>query len=188
MLISSVLFGILFSYLIFIFSVIIASNFVKRKSEDFSPKISIVIPAYNEEKNIKECIDSVFESDYRKDKIEVIVVDDGSTDNTLNIAKGYPGIKILNQNHLGKVEALNLGAKKSSNEFILTIDADTTINKDCIKELIKPFHQNDIGATTGNNNVKNKSNLICLFQNVEYHFSNMIRNSFSRVFNNGIWF
>ena len=188
MLISSVLFGILFLYLIFIFSVIIASNFVKRKSEDFSPKISIVIPAYNEEKNIKECIDSVFESDYRKDKIEVIVVDDGSTDNTLNIAKGYPGIKILNQNHLGKVEALNLGAKKSSNEFILTIDADTTINKDCIKELIKPFHQNDIGATTGNNNVKNKSNLICLFQNVEYHFSNLVRNSFSRVFNNGIWF
>ena len=92
MLISSVLFGILFSYLIFIFSVFIASNFLKRKSGDFSPKISIVIPAYNEEKNIKECIDSVFESDYRKDKIEVIVVDDGSTDNTLNIAKRYPNI------------------------------------------------------------------------------------------------
>ena len=206
MFLSSILFGILLIYLVFIFSVFTASFFIKRKNSGFKPRVSIVIPAYNEGKNIEGCLDSVSKLDYSKNKIDVTVVDDGSTDNTLKILKTlenrrfsvprnskkisreYQKIKVLKQNHLGKVEALNSGVKNSVNEFILTVDADTSLDKNCLKELIGPFSDSDIGATTGNNNVKNNNSLICAFQNVEYHFSNLIRNSFSKVFNNGIWF
>ena len=188
MLLSSALFGILFSYLVFIFTVFVISRFLKRKNKDFEPRVSVVIPTYNEEKSIEECLDSIFKINYPKNKLEIIVVDDGSTDNTLKILKRYKKARIFRQNHLGKVEALNLGALNSSYEFILTVDADTTLNVDCLKELIKPFSDGKVGATTGNNNVKNNKSLISAFQNVEYHFSNLIRNSFSIVFKNGIWF
>ena len=188
MLLSSVLFGILFFFLVFIFSIFIISKFFKRSYVRFEQKVSIIVPAYNEGKNIKDCLDSIYDSNYPKEKIEIIVVDDGSTDNTVKIVKKYDEIKILKQNHLGKVEALNLGAKKASHEILLTVDADTMLDKDCIKELVKPFSDKMIGATTGNNNVRNKKSMISIFQNVEYHFSNLIRNSFSTVFKNGIWF
>ncbi len=188
MLLSSVIFGILFIFLLLIFSIFIISRFFKIKNNAFKPKVSIVIPAYNEEKNIEECLSSIFNSNYPKNKLEVIVVDDGSTDNTLSILKKYKKIKVLKQNHLGKVEALNIGALNSTHNFILTIDADTSLDKNCLSELLKPFSDKCIGATTGNNNVRNKQSIISAFQNVEYHFSNLIRNSFSTVFNNGIWF
>lgn len=188
MFLSSILFGLLFLFLFFIFSIFVISRFFNRQSKDFRPKVSVVIPAYNEEKNIKACLDSVFSSNYPKNKLEVTVVDDGSVDDTLNILKRYRNVKLLKQKHMGKVEALNLGAKNSSYDFVLTLDADTTLDKNCIKELLKPFSDKNVGATTGNNNVKNKKSLISVFQSVEYHFSNLIRNSFSTVFNNGIWF
>lgn len=185
---SGILFGILFLFLTFIFLIFTISWFFKGNRSGFEPKVTIVIPAYNEENNITECIDSIFSSSYKKNKMEVIVVDDGSKDNTLTVLRKYKEVKILRQNHLGKVEALNKGVLRSSNEFIVTIDADTVLDKNCIRELVSPFHDGNIGATTGNNNVKNNKSIISAFQNIEYHFSNLIRNSFSKVFSNGIWF
>jgi len=188
MLLSSVFFGILFTFLVFIFAIFVISLFFKRKMEYFEPEISIVIPAYNEEKNIKPCLDLIFESNYPKNKLEVVVVDDGSTDNTSKTLKDYKNIKLIRQNHLGKVEALNLGIANSSHDFVVTIDADTSIDKFCLDELLKPFSDDNVGATTGNNYVKNNNSMITAFQNVEYHFNNLIRNSFSKVFGNSIWF
>ena len=188
MLLSSVLFGILFLFLLFIFSIFVISRFYKTKYKSFKPGVSIIVPAYNEEKNIRHCLKSIFNSKYPKNRLEVIVIDDGSTDNTLKMLKQYKKVKVFEQDHLGKVEALNLGVLNSSNEFIVTVDADTTLDSNCISELLNPFAGESIGATTGNNNVKNSNSLISAFQNVEYHFSNLIRSSFSRVFNNGIWF
>ncbi|MBI2557924.1 glycosyltransferase family 2 protein [Candidatus Woesearchaeota archaeon] len=187
MLLSSVLFGIVFSFLVIIFGLFVISKFLKKQEKPFKPNISIVIPAYNEEKNIQECLDSISNSNYPLSKIKVIVVDDGSTDSTIKILKKNKNLKILRQNHLGKVEALNYGASKASNEFIVTIDADTILDKNCIRELLIPFADSSIGATTGNNNVRNKKSILGTFQNVEYHLSNVIRNSFSSVFNSGAW-
>src|SRR3989338_5052568 len=101
MLLSSMLFAVLFLFLVFIFIIFIASRFFRREYKDFEPKISIVIPAYNEEKNIGKCIESIHNSDYPKEKLQIMVVDDGSIDNTLKILRKYKNVKVLRQNHLG---------------------------------------------------------------------------------------
>lgn len=187
MIFSSVLFGIVLSFLAFLFAVFVISRFIKRENVAFEPKVSVVVPAYNEGKNIGECLDAVFASNYPQNKLEVIVVDDGSNDNTLKILEKYKKARILKQNHLGKVEALNNGIINSSNEFVLTLDADTTMDKKCIMEIVKPFLDKSIGATTGNNNIKNKKSVLSMFQNIEYHFTNLMRSSFSAVFKQGAW-
>ncbi len=184
----SVLFLILFFFLLFVFIVFIISRFTKKKQIEFEPEISIMVPAYNEGKNISKCIDSIYDSDYNMSKVEVIVIDDGSTDNTLDELSKYKDIKILKQNHKGKSEALNLGAKNAKNEFIASIDADTMLDRNCLKELVKPLIDPRIGATTGTSKVRNIKSIWTIFQNIEYHYNNLIRKSFSSVFKNGIWF
>ncbi len=188
MALCGVLFMVLFSFLMFVFVVFVVSRFKKKDYSHFEPKVSVIIPAYNEEKNIKQCIESIKDSKYPKEKIEIIVVDDGSTDNTIDAVKGFKDVKILQQNHGGKSEALNLGTSKASYDFILSIDADTIIDKNCIKEIVKPLKDKRVGATTGVSKVRNTKKMIGIFQNIEYHYNNLIRNSFSKMFNNGIWF
>ena len=76
-----------------------------------NPLLSVIIPTYNEEKDIGECISTLLKQSYKK--IEIIIVDDGSSDNTLNLVKKFRQVKILIQNHQGPGKARNLGARKS---------------------------------------------------------------------------
>lgn len=97
-----------------------------------APIISIVIPTYNEELNIKRKIENIFEYDYPLDKLEIIIVDDGSTDKTkdliTNLAKNYSqnllDFRLISLNHQGPANALNTGTKEAKGEFILWTDAD----------------------------------------------------------------
>ncbi len=188
LLLAGLLFGILFTFLLIVAVVFIMSLFKgERKASGFEPKITIVVPAYNEEKFIGECLKSIASSSYPKEKMEVIVVDDGSTDRTAEIAKSN-GVKIMMSRHNGKSEALNSGIKAASNGIIVTVDADMVLDKDCISELVRPFSDKRIGATTANCKVKNKSSILGWFQNIEYHNNNLVSNSFSKVFGNSMWF
>ena len=186
---SGIVFAVLFLFLTYSFLIYIISWFIFKKIRKFSPHVSVVIPAYNEEDNIKECLECVLASSYPKDKLEIIVVDDGSKDSTREIVRSFGRIRLLRQRHVGKVAALNYGAKAAKHDFVVTIDADTNIDKDCVAELVKPFRNPKVGATTGNNRVKNRNTIIGMFQNVEYHYNNLIRSSFAKVFaNDSIWF
>jgi len=188
MVFGSVLFFVCFAMLFFTFLLLIWSFFLNKKEYDhYEPTVSVIIPAYNEEKRIGKCLQSVFDVKYPKEKIEVVVVDDGSTDKTVELVKSY-GFKVLKQNHKGKVDALNLGLKKSKSEVIVTIDADTIIEKDFIKKIARPFIDENLGATSGSVLVKNKHSLLGRFQHIEYHVNNLARRNFSKVFNTGIWF
>ena len=183
------IFGILFLFLASVLLISIFSIFKKDNYKKFEPDVSVVIPCYNEEENIKETLDAVFESKYPLKKLEVIVVDDGSTDGTLKILQSYErNIKIIQGKHGGKSDALNLGCKAAKNEIILSIDADTLIGKGSISKLVLPFQIEKVAATNGSCLVQNKNSILGLFQNVEYNYNNLIKRSFSSVFNNGIWF
>ncbi|MBI2107704.1 glycosyltransferase family 2 protein [Candidatus Woesearchaeota archaeon] len=192
MALGGMMFFVLFMFLAFVFIIFVISKFKKDIEHEFEPKVTIVVPSYNEEKNIAVCIDSIINSSYPGEKMEIICVDDGSTDSTLRLLKDYEkkhaNIRVLSQKHGGKVEALNLGVSKASNGYVLTIDADTGIERNCIREIVKPFADSNVGATSGSSIVRNKKSFVGVFQNIEYHYNNLIRKSFSSVFDNGIWF
>lgn len=186
--ITSALFLVLFLFLMFIFVTILLSLFPKKDKSTYSPEITVIIPAYNEEENIDACINSVKKSKYPKNKLRIIVVDDGSTDNTIKIVGKHKDVALIKQNHEGKTEALNKGVKAAKTEIIVTIDADTTVEKDCIMKLIAPLINKDIGATTGTSKISKQETVWQVFQGIEYNFNNLIRKAFTHTFKNGIWF
>lgn len=98
------------------------------------PKFSIIIPVYNVEKYIKKCLDSVFSQTYKD--FEVIVVNDGTKDKSMDIVKKYK-VKIINQENQGLSEARNNGVKEAKGDYILFLDSDDYLNKDLLKELSK---------------------------------------------------
>lgn len=110
------------------------------------PLISIVIPTYNEEKDIEDCLNSLKNQSYQN--FEIIVVDDGSTDNTLEIVKKYSEVKIFRQTHKGPGDARNLGSKDARGEILIFIDSDMTFEKNYLANLIKPILIEDAIGTT----------------------------------------
>ena len=96
-------------------------------------KFSIIIPTFNSGKYIKACLDSVFALDYPNNKFEVIVVDGGSKDETLNILKNYP-VNVVNSKNISISNSRNLGAKSAKGENLVFIDSDCLINKKLLKK------------------------------------------------------
>ena len=105
------------------------------------PKISVVVPTFNEGKNIKKCLDSIFGQDYPKDKLEVLVVDDDSTDHTLKIAKKYPVLLLRNGQKHGEIGKM-IGFRAATGKYFMYLDADVElISKDFFKQLVTPLEQ-----------------------------------------------
>ncbi len=107
-------------------------------------KFSIIIPCYNEEKYIKRCLNSIFEQTLNRQNYEVIVIDDGSSDSSTNIAKEYD-IKLLNSNRLGAGGARNVGIDNAKGEYIILLDADDYLYKnDVLEKLDTDLDNQDI--------------------------------------------
>ena len=132
------------------------------------PKISIIIPAYNEEKVISNTIEGLLETKYPNK--EIIFVDDGSSDSTLSIASRYKEqIRVLHKENGGKATALNYGMVYAKGEIIVIVDADTIIGRNSLKEIVKGFEINEhVAAVAGNIKVRNRNNIITKCQALEY--------------------
>ncbi|MEJ6079174.1 glycosyltransferase family 2 protein [Vibrio sp. 1-Bac 57] len=103
--------------------------------------ISVIIPVYNGEKYIESCIISILKSSY--DRVEIIIINDGSNDSTLEILKRYNDkIKLINSVNLGANAARNIGLKKSTGSWVLFVDADDLIDKYGIEFLYEPLKSN----------------------------------------------
>jgi len=148
------------------------------KKRRFHPKLSIILPAHNEEKIIGETIDTIFSSDYPNEK-EVIVVNDGSTDNTENIVrkmkKKHPQLRLLNLKHSGKANALNVGMKHTKYDTFVFLDADSSLNKNTLKELVQPLADEKVGIASGIVRAKLTRNPLTWFQDFEYLLSSSWR-------------
>jgi len=139
-----------------------------RRSEVY-PKISLVVPAYNEESTINDCVQSLLNIDYPN--YEIIVVDDGSTDKTLEDARKFEGsgVKVVHQSNQGKANALNQGIRLSSGEIVVTVDADTRLHPESIKNIAWRFANNQrLGAVAGNVKVAPDPGIINALQSAEY--------------------
>jgi len=103
------------------------------------PLISVLIPTFNEEEHITGCLESVLAQTYPK--VEIIVIDDGSTDSTVNQVKKIKGIKLLHQKHLGAGAARNKGARHAKGKILVFIDADMILDPACVTRLTSPIRQ-----------------------------------------------
>jgi len=152
-------------------------KYLKSKETNKFFSVSIIIPAYNKEAVIEDTIKSVLGLDYPKDKLEVILIDDGSEDNTYSIAKKYQSknFKVLTKNNSGKAATLNFGINKSKGELILVLDADTLPNKDVLKKTVGYFKDLNVGAVVSTLQPYNPKKLIEKIQIVEYTLSSFSR-------------
>ncbi len=140
----------------------------RRQRRRYLGPVTVVVPAYNEAANIAATVLSLVDSDYPS--IEVIVVDDGSTDGTADIVRslGLPGVRVVTQANAGKPAALNTGIARASGELIVLVDGDTVFEPDAIGRLLQPFADPSVGAVSGNTKVANRRGLLGRWQHLEY--------------------
>ena len=134
------------------------------------PVQTVIIPAYNEAKVIVAAVHHILASDYPN--LEVIVVDDGSTDGTSTLVREHydadPRVKLITVPNGGKAAALNHGLKQASGDVIVALDADTHFQRDSISRLVRWFQDPAVGAVAGNAKVGNRVNTITRWQALEY--------------------
>ncbi|HYK22576.1 MAG TPA: polysaccharide deacetylase family protein, partial [Pyrinomonadaceae bacterium] len=151
---------------------------------DYNPFVSILVPAYNEELVIENTIRSLLASDYLN--YEIIVIDDGSRDNTSKIVTDKFGseerVRLLTITNVGKAEALNTGLRHARGEVIIALDADTLFAPQTVGGLAHRFYDKTLGAVAGNAKVGNRVNLVTRWQALEYITSqNMDRRAFASL-------
>ena len=132
--------------------------------------VSVIVPAYNEEKVIGTTVERLLESDHRD--LEVIIVDDGSQDRTAEVVHNKfgndPRVVLLRVPNGGKANALNAGLKLARGEIIVALDADTQFQADTIARLVRWFADEKVGAVAGNAKVGNRTNMVTRWQALEY--------------------
>ena len=128
---------------------------------------SVIVPAYNESAGIEATVRSLVASDHR---VEIIVVDDGSSDGTADIveALGLPGVRVIRQTNAGKPAALNTGLAASNHPLVIMLDGDTVFEPDAVRILLQPFADPAVGAVSGNTKVANRGGLLGRWQHIEY--------------------
>jgi len=154
-------------------------HFVSLEASD--KKVSIIIPAYNEERSIARTIDSALSISYPRDKLEIIVVDDGSRDDTYRIARTFEnkGVRVFTKKNGGKGSALNLGISKAQGELILTMDADTFAEPSSLKQMAAYFSDNGVMAASAGPRIYRPKTVWQRIQHVEYYLGLFLRKTFS---------
>ncbi|TXS18848.1 MULTISPECIES: bifunctional polysaccharide deacetylase/glycosyltransferase family 2 protein [Streptomyces] len=129
--------------------------------------VSVIVPAYNEKECIANTLNSLAASTH---PIEIVVVDDGSTDGTAEIAEalGLPNVRVVRQENAGKPAALNNGVRHARYDIVVMMDGDTVFEPDAVHQLVQPFADPGIGAVAGNAKVGNRSTMIGAWQHIEY--------------------
>ncbi|MDQ0715445.1 cellulose synthase/poly-beta-1,6-N-acetylglucosamine synthase-like glycosyltransferase/peptidoglycan/xylan/chitin deacetylase (PgdA/CDA1 family) [Streptomyces luteogriseus] len=133
--------------------------------------VTVIVPAYNEKECIANTLDSLARSTH---PIEIIVVDDGSTDGTSEIAReaalalGMTNVRVIRQENAGKPAALNNGVRSARHDIVVMMDGDTVFEPDTVRQLVQPFADPEVGAVAGNAKVGNRTTVIGAWQHIEY--------------------
>ncbi|MGR4848039.1 glycosyltransferase [Streptomyces sp. LARHCF252] len=132
--------------------------------------VTVLVPAYNEEAGIESTVRSLLASTHPY--LEVVVIDDGSTDRTADLATWIddPRVRVIRQPNSGKAAALNTGLAHASHDIVVMVDADTVFEPDALYRLIQPLAHPAVGAVSGNTKVGNRRGLLGRWQHLEYVF------------------
>lgn len=116
----------------------------------FEPKVSLIIAAYDEEEVIAAKLENVRDLDYPDDRLEVIVVADGSSDRTAEVARGFAGVTVLDgAERRGKLAAINRGVARAGGDVLVLSDANNRYTRETIRQLVSPFADPSVGVVTG---------------------------------------
>src|SRR5438552_2429654 len=166
---------------IFVLSRIILSCLYREPTDQgYLPTVSIVIAVKNEEDNIAKTVDYCFRGRYPSDLMEVIVVDDGSTDQTWNaltrLRAVYPCLRLFKfDKNRGKRHAMALGAQRSHGEILVYVDSDSFLDTDSLYKIVQPFADKTIGAVAGHIQVIiEKNNIISKMESIRYYVSHRL--------------
>jgi peptidoglycan/xylan/chitin deacetylase (PgdA/CDA1 family)/glycosyltransferase involved in cell wall biosynthesis len=152
-------------------TVIAARRHARMRDWSWGPEVTepatVIVPAYNESAGIEAAVRSLVASDH---PVEVIVVDDGSTDGTAEVVEALqiPGVRVIRQPNAGKPAALNTGLEAASHDLLVMVDGDTVFEPDAVRMLIQPFADPSVGAVSGNAKVGNRGGLLGRWQHIEY--------------------
>lgn len=144
---------------------------------DFLSKVSIVVPCMNEEKAIENTVTKCFEADYPKDRFEVIVINDGSTDRTGEILQGlkkrYLNLVVVDwKKNRGKRHGMAAGFRLAKGEIVVQLDSDSYIDPPTFRNVIKPFRNPEVGAVSYHTDPENaEQNLLTKMQAAYYFMS-----------------
>ncbi|MCW3116591.1 MAG: glycosyltransferase, partial [Chitinophagaceae bacterium] len=144
---------------------------VQNAGDSGHPKVSIIVPAFNEEINAVKTVRNLLLQDYPG--IEIIFVDDGSSDATYEVVanafKGNDKVRVVTKANGGKASALNVGISHAESEFVICIDADTQLMTDAVRLMMQYFFSREnVGAVAGNVKVGNNKNILTKWQSIEY--------------------
>jgi cellulose synthase/poly-beta-1,6-N-acetylglucosamine synthase-like glycosyltransferase/peptidoglycan/xylan/chitin deacetylase (PgdA/CDA1 family) len=140
----------------------------RRRRLRYLGSVTVIVPAYNEAANIAATVRSLVASDYPN--VEVVVIDDGSTDDTFDIVRSLrlPRVRAYRQPNAGKPAALNHGVARAGGDFVVLVDGDTVFDPRAVGRLIQPFGEADVGAISGNTKVANRGGVLGRWQHLEY--------------------
>ncbi len=141
------------------------------------PKVTVIVPAFNEEGRIKRTVDSLLNLNYPKNLLEIILVDDGSRDNTLSEMKEYESdrVRIFSKKNGGKASALNLGIEKATGEIVVSLDADSFVDKQSLIRMVGYFNDPNVAAVTPSMKIWKPKTILQKIQFFEYMFGIFLR-------------
>ncbi len=150
------------------------------------PSVSMIVPCFNEEKTLAGTVESLLGMDYPKDKLEILIVDDGSSDQTQKIgealAKTHPQVQFFSKENGGKWTALNFGIPLSHGELVGCLDADSFVAQDALLEVVKKFEDSPkADAMVPAMKVLGPRNLLELMQSAEYTFGIFVKKTFDNL-------
>ncbi len=158
----------------------------EKADQDGGPGVSILVPAYNEEENIAATIESLVRTHYKNR--EIIVIDDGSKDKTgqevQSVIAAHPDekIRLITTANGGKASALNIGVEGASHEIVVVLDADAVLDPDAISYFVSHMSDPTVGAVAGKVRTTNASNMLDIFQTLEYAIGqNIDKSAFSMI-------
>lgn len=137
------------------------------KKGNIYPKVTLIVPTYNEETFVQDKIKNILELDYPRKKMQVIFVDSASTDNTVAEIKKFKFIKLRQQKErLGKASAINYALRHARGKIVITTDANAFLSRNSIRELVKYFVDPSVGAVTAKSYAKSGTNVFFNYENL----------------------
>lgn len=159
-----------------------------RRPGTMTPSVAVIVPCWNEANTVAATCESLLALEYPKDRLEVILVDDGSTDATPAVMARFaehPQVRIIQKENGGKHTALNAGISATQAEFVGCLDADSFAEPDALREIITCFTDPNTAAVTAAMSVYKPKNILQHMQSAEYLFGITIRHAFAPV--NGLY-